>query len=80
MLAAVGSPTVTVVVDAAEVSHRTAYRCFENAKRLHADAALEKLRPVMESAIDASTSVTANGGIDARRRFGRTHAAPGIGE
>jgi AcrR family transcriptional regulator len=66
LLASGGSPTVTEVADAAGVSRRTAYRYFESAKRLHADAALEKLRPAMESAIDSSTSSTSIGGIDAR--------------
>lgn len=66
LLAAGGSPTVTEVADAAGVSRRTAYRYFESSKRLHADAALEKLRPAMESAIDASASGKAKGGIEAR--------------
>jgi AcrR family transcriptional regulator len=66
LLAAGRAPTVTEVADAAGVSRRTAYRYFGSSKRLHADAALETLRPAMQSAIDASTSGTSNGGLDAR--------------
>jgi AcrR family transcriptional regulator len=58
-------PTVSQVADAAGVSRRTAYRYFPTQERLHADAALERLRPVMEAAIEASAPATA-GGVEAR--------------
>src|SRR5258708_2647055 len=47
-------PTVTEVADAAGVSRRTAYRYFPAQEKLHVEAALDGLRPVMESAIAAA--------------------------
>lgn len=54
LLAAGQRPTVTEVADAAMISRRTAYRYFPSVEKLHADAALDSLRPVMESAIQAT--------------------------
>jgi len=51
LIAAGHQPTVSEVADAAEVSRRTAYRYFPTQEKLHAEAALDGLRPVMESAI-----------------------------
>jgi AcrR family transcriptional regulator len=51
LIAAGGQPTVTEVADAADVSRRTAYRYFPTREKLHAEAALDGLRPVMEAAI-----------------------------
>jgi len=53
LLAAGGQPSVTEVADAAEVSRRTAYRYFPTREKLHAEAALNGLRPVMEAAMAA---------------------------
>jgi AcrR family transcriptional regulator len=53
LIAAGRQPTVSEVADAAEVSRRTAYRYFPTQEKLHAEAALDGLRPVMESAIAA---------------------------
>lgn len=66
LLAAGKRPTVTNAADAAGVSRRTAYRYFPTAAKLHADAALEKLRPVMEAAIDASPPGAAVEDLEAR--------------
>jgi len=54
LIAAGRQPTVTEVADSAEVSRRTAYRYFPTQEKLHAEAALDGLRPVMESAIAAA--------------------------
>jgi len=54
LLAAGQRPTVTEVADAAQISRRTAYRYFPSAEKLHADAALDSLRPAMESAMQAT--------------------------
>lgn len=51
LIAAGRQPTVSEVADAAEISRRTAYRYFPTQEKLHAEAALDGLRPVMESAI-----------------------------
>jgi AcrR family transcriptional regulator len=53
MIAVGQRPTVAEVADSAEVSRRTAYRYFPTQEKLHAEAALEGLRPAMESAIAA---------------------------
>ncbi|MEO7206390.1 MAG: hypothetical protein ABI145_06325 [Steroidobacteraceae bacterium] len=66
LLAAGKRPTVTDAADAAGVSRRTAYRYFPTAAKLHADAALEKLRPAMEAAIDASAQGTDVKDLEAR--------------
>ncbi len=54
LLAGGHQPTVTEVADAAGVSRRTAYRYFPAQEKLHTEAALDGLRPVMESAIAAT--------------------------
>lgn len=54
LIAAGRQPTVSEVADSAEVSRRTAYRYFPTQEKLHAEAALDGLRPVMESAIAAA--------------------------
>lgn len=54
LLSAGQRPTVTEVADAAAISRRTAYRYFPTSTKLHADAALDTLRPVMEAAIEKS--------------------------
>lgn len=51
LIAAGGTPTVSEVADAADVSRRTAYRYFPTQEQLLVEAALEGLRPVMESAL-----------------------------
>ena len=51
MLAAGSTPTVADVADAADVSRRTAYRYFTTQEQLLVEAALEGLRPNIESAI-----------------------------
>ena len=58
--------SVTEAADVAGVSRRTAYRYFQTSARLLADAALEKLRPVMETAIDASAPGTSVDNVEAR--------------
>lgn len=67
LLAEGGQPSVTEVADAAEVSRRTAYRYFPTQEKLHAEAALEGLRPVMEAAIEQSASSIH--GSDVERRL-----------
>jgi AcrR family transcriptional regulator len=59
LIAAGRQPTVSEVADSADVSRRTAYRYFPTQEKLHAEAALDGLRPIMESAI-ASAPVGAN--------------------
>ena len=59
-------PTVAEVADSAGVSRRTAYRYFPTAKKLHTEAALEKVRPAMQAAIDAAPQGTSVGDIHAR--------------
>ena len=51
LLAGGSTPTVADVADAADVSRRTAYRYFATQEQLLAEAALEALRPRIESAI-----------------------------
>lgn len=48
------SPGVADVADAAKVSRRTAWRYFPTREKLLAEAALEGLRPVMETVIAAA--------------------------
>ena len=59
-------PTVTEVADAAEVSRRTAYRYFPTQVKLMTEAALEGLRPAMESTLNAAPTGTTTGAIEAR--------------
>jgi AcrR family transcriptional regulator len=66
LLASGQRPTVSETADVAGVSRRTAYRYFPTAAKLHADAALEKLRPVMEAAISTSASGTSVQDVEAR--------------
>lgn len=51
LVAAGGSPTVAEVADAAAVSRRTAYRYFPSQEQLLVEAALEGVRPVVETAM-----------------------------
>jgi AcrR family transcriptional regulator len=66
MIAKGDRPTVTEVADTAEVSRRTAYRYFPTQVKLMTEAALEGLRPSMESALNAAPSGTTSGAIEAR--------------
>lgn len=59
-------PTVTEVADAAGISRRTAYRYFPTQVKLMTEAALEGLRPSMESAINDAPSGTTSGAIETR--------------
>jgi AcrR family transcriptional regulator len=52
LIQAGGTPTVTQVADAAEVSRRTAYRYFPSGDHLLADASLDLLRPVVARALE----------------------------
>jgi AcrR family transcriptional regulator len=56
LLAAGQRPSVSEVADAAMVSRRTAYRYFPSVEKLHADAALDNLRPIMEAAIQTAAA------------------------
>ncbi len=47
------TPTTTEVADAAGVSRRTAYRYFPTQEQLLVEAALERLRPEVEGAMEA---------------------------
>jgi AcrR family transcriptional regulator len=53
LLAGGGTPTVTEVADAANVSRRTAYRYFPTAEQMIAEALLEGMRSDVERDIDA---------------------------
>ena len=66
LIAAGKQPTVTEVADAGEVSRRTAYRYFPTKEKLHAEAALEGLRPEMQLAIEESSRGQHGGNVDAR--------------
>jgi AcrR family transcriptional regulator len=55
LLAGGSTPTVADVADAADVSRRTAYRYFTTQEQLLVEAALEGLRPKIESAIAGPT-------------------------
>ena len=59
-------PTVSQVADAAGVSRRTAYRYFATPRKMHSDAALEKLRPVMEAAMNSVAAGTSRRDIPVR--------------
>ncbi|SFS03751.1 transcriptional regulator, TetR family [Dyella sp. OK004] len=59
-------PTVTEVADAAGISRRTAYRYFPTQVKLMTEAALEGLRPSMESAINDAPPGTTSGAIETR--------------
>ena len=52
LLAKGEQPSIEQVADAAGVSRRTAYRYFPTQQKLHAEAALDRLRPAMEEAIN----------------------------
>src|SRR5882724_3735066 len=67
LIAAGGQPSVTEVADAAGVSRRTAYRYFPTREKLHAEAALNGLRPVMDAAI-AAAPPSARGTADVESR------------
>ena len=60
------SPSVSEAADAAGVSRRTAYRYFQSTQRLHADAALETLRPAMELAIESSPASNSVADVETR--------------
>jgi AcrR family transcriptional regulator len=66
LVAAGGTPTVSEVADAANVSRRTAYRYFDSAEQLLTEAALEGLRADVENLIDAGAP-----GEDMPTRVGR---------
>jgi AcrR family transcriptional regulator len=56
LLADGGTPTVTEVADAANVSRRTAYRYFPTGEQMIAEALLEGMRSDVEREIDAGPS------------------------
>lgn len=56
LLAAGGTPTVSEVADAAEVSRRTAYRYFPSGEQLLTEALLEGTRAAVEREIDAGSA------------------------
>lgn len=60
------TPGVADVADAAGISRRTAWRYFPTRERLLADAALEGLRPVMESAIISAPAGSDPDSLEAR--------------
>ena len=66
LISAGGQPSVTEAADAAGVSRRTAYRYFPSQPKLLAEAALESLRPLMESAIDAAPAGAGDEEVKAR--------------
>jgi AcrR family transcriptional regulator len=66
LIAAGGQPTVTEAADAAGVSRRTAYRYFPSQAKLHGEAALEGLRPLMEAAIVAAPQGSSDAEIETR--------------
>ncbi len=67
-------PTVAEVGDAAQVSRRTAYRYFPKQEQLLTEAALELLRPAVESSFD-STELNPEIRIDATVRAMQREAA-----
>ena len=66
LIASGRQPTVTAAADAAGVSRRTAYRYFPSQEKLLSEAALEGLRPLLESAMAAAPSGNSAEGIEAR--------------
>lgn len=66
LIVAGGQPSVTEAADAAGVSRRTAYRYFPSQTKLLGEAALNSLRPLIESAIEASPAGASDGEIEAR--------------
>src|SRR5688572_2075084 len=54
LIAAGKEPTVAEVADAADVSRRTAYRYFPTQDQMLVEAALDGLRPIMESALEGA--------------------------
>jgi len=61
------TPTTTQVADAAGVSRRTAYRYFPTQEQLLVEAALERLRPQVQAAMDGVSSVVARAPGGSRR-------------
>jgi AcrR family transcriptional regulator len=51
------TPTTTEVADEAGVSRRTAYRYFPTQEQLLVEASLERLRPEVETAMDAAQAI-----------------------
>jgi AcrR family transcriptional regulator len=66
LIAAGRAPSVSNVADAADVSRRTAYRYFPTQEQLLVEAALEGLRPVMESALEGAPAGATEKDIEAR--------------
>jgi AcrR family transcriptional regulator len=66
LIAAGRQPSVSEVADSAEISRRTAYRYFPTQEKLHAEAALDGLRPLMESAIAAAPAAASAADIAVR--------------
>jgi len=60
------TPTVAEVADAAEVSRRTAYRYFPSQEQLLVEAALEGLRPAIESAAEHPAPDESGDDVEAR--------------
>jgi AcrR family transcriptional regulator len=68
LIAAGGTPSVSEVADQADVSRRTAYRYFPTQEQLLVEAALEGLRPVMESALAGAPFGDIEARVDALAR------------
>ena len=66
LIASGRTPTVSDVADAADVSRRTAYRYFPTQEQLLVEAALEGLRPVMESALQGAPAGRTGDDMEAR--------------
>jgi AcrR family transcriptional regulator len=66
LIAAGQRPTVAEVADAADVSRRTAYRYFPTQEKLHAEAALDGLRPVMQQALESARTERGDDDVGAR--------------
>ena len=64
LIATGGTPSITEVADAADISRRTAYRYFPTQEQLLVEAALEGLRPVIGEAIEGQPSGRATGDPD----------------
>lgn len=59
-------PSVADVADAAEVSRRTAYRYFPSQQKMLAEAALERVRPLIEAAVAAAPTGFSEADLDKR--------------